>query len=172
MFPGEPGIFPHPNCKSNKFVCMNTTSNITELARDLTRSVREMCSIMRLHIQAKLREYQFDISFELLEILAYLWRQDGVNQQEIADIIIKDKSSTTYLIDNLVKRNLVERIADENDRRNKLIFLTREGKQLQKQFNPLITEMYETATAGITFGVMEKAIVMLNKMNDNLKQTL
>ena len=109
---------------------MTTTNNITELARDLTKSVREMRSIMRLHIQAKLREYQFDISFELLEILAYLWRQDGVNQQEIADIIIKDKSSTTYLIDNLVKRNLVVRIADENDRRNKLIFLTKEGKQL------------------------------------------
>ena len=172
MFPGEPCSNPHPNCKSNKFVCMTTTNNITELARDLTKSVREMRSIMRLHIQAKLREYQFDISFELLEILAYLWRQDGVNQQEIADIIIKDKSSTTYLIDNLVKRNLVVRIADENDRRNKLIFLTKEGKQLQKQFNPLINEMYETATAGIPFGIMEKAIVMLNRMNDNLKQTL
>lgn len=151
---------------------MTTTNNITELARDLTKSIREMRTIMRQHIQIKLREYQFDMSFELLEILAYLWRQDGVNQQEIADIIIKDKSSTTYLIDNLVKRNLVVRTADENDRRNKLIFLTKEGKQLQKQFNPLINEMYETATAGIPFGAMEKAIVMLNKMNDNLKRTL
>ncbi|HEU4555742.1 MAG TPA: MarR family transcriptional regulator, partial [Chitinophaga sp.] len=125
---------------------MTATNNITELARDLTKSIRELRTIMRQHIQVKLREYQFDISFELLEVLVFLWRQDGVNQQEIADFIIKDKSSTTYLIDNLVKRNLVLRAADENDRRNKLIFLTREGRQLQKKFNPLVDDMYEIDT--------------------------
>jgi DNA-binding MarR family transcriptional regulator len=151
---------------------MTATNNITELARDLTKSIRELRTIMRQHIQVKLREYQFDISFELLEVLVFLWRQDGVNQQEIADFIIKDKSSTTYLIDNLVKRNLVLRAADENDRRNKLIFLTREGRQLQKKFNPLVDDMYEIATAGVPLGTMEKTIALLNKMNDNLKQSL
>ncbi len=51
----------------------------------------------------------------------------------------------TYLIDNLVKRNMVSREADPEDRRNNLICLTREGKQLQKKLHPWLVEMYSVA---------------------------
>jgi len=149
-----------------------TTHQVAELARELHRSITEMRSYLRRYLQVKIKEHQLDISFELVEILAYLWRKDGVNQQEIADIIFKDKSSTTYLIDNLVKRNLVKREKDGKDRRNKLIYLTAEGKQLQQQFYPLVIEMFEKATQGIQAAAMERALLLMNKMNDNLKQVL
>src|SRR3954463_12491546 len=102
--------------------------DIAELALDFGRAMTEMKNYVRQQIQVKIKEHQLDITFELLEITAILWRKDGVNQQELADVVVKDKSSMTYLIDNLVKRNLVTRVEDEIDRRNKRICLTAEGK--------------------------------------------
>lgn len=144
--------------------------NIAELALDFGRSVSEMRNSLRQHIQVKIKEHNLNITFELLEIIALLWRKDGVNQQELADVAIKDKSSMTYLIDNLVKRNLVTRVEDESDRRNKLIFLTEDGKLLQKKLHPLVIEMYDKATAEVDAAEIEKAILLVKNMNENLRR--
>lgn len=103
-----------------------------EIALVLSRLFNEMKYYLRQNMQEKLKDHKPGISLELLEVIAFLWDKDGINQQELAHKAIKDKSSMTYLIHNLVKRNLVIRVEDENDRRNKLIFLTAKGKLLQK----------------------------------------
>ncbi|ACU62967.1 MarR family winged helix-turn-helix transcriptional regulator [Chitinophaga pinensis] len=141
-----------------------------ELARDLSRALMEMRNYMRQHLQVRIKENNIDVSFELLEILGVLYRQDGINQQEIADILIKDKSSITYLIDSLTKRDLVERKEDENDRRNKLIYLTENGKHMKQTLHPWVEEIYEQATNGIKVADLEKAVALVQKMNENLKK--
>jgi DNA-binding MarR family transcriptional regulator len=146
------------------------TENIAELALDLGRKMSEMRYHLRQQVQVKIKELEHEISFELLEIMALLWRKDGINQQELADLVTKDKSSITYLIDNLAKRNLVTRIEDEKDRRNKLIHLTKEGKQLQKKFHPWIIEIYRQASDGIKSADIEKAILIVSKMNENIRK--
>jgi len=143
---------------------------ITELALAFGRSMSEMRNAIRQHIQVKLKEHNIDITFELLEVMALLWRKDGINQQELADIAIKDKSSMTYLIDNLVKRNLVKRVEDEIDRRSKRIFLTQDGKLLQKKIHPWIIKTYENATAEVDASEIEKALNLVKKMNKHLKK--
>jgi DNA-binding MarR family transcriptional regulator len=79
---------------------MPTDTNIIELARDLGRAMAEMRNYLRLFLQSKIKEHELDITFELFEVVIFLYKKDGVNQQEIADVMIKDKSSMTYLIDN------------------------------------------------------------------------
>ena len=145
------------------------TKNIAELALEFGRSMAEMKNYLRQHIQVKIREHNLNITFELLKIMSLLQRKDGVNQQELADTTAKDKSTMTYLIDNLVKLNLVTRVERDIDRRNKLIFLTGEGKLLQKKLHPLVIEMYDKATAEVNAGKIEKAILLVKRMNENLK---
>ncbi|MDQ0108454.1 DNA-binding MarR family transcriptional regulator [Chitinophaga terrae (ex Kim and Jung 2007)] len=149
---------------------MNKQHNIVDLARELGRAISEMRTFMRQNLQVKIREQNVDISFELLEILGILFRKDGVNQQEIADVIVKDKSSMTYLIDNLEKRGMVERREDQNDRRSKLIYLTEKGRALEKELNPWIREMYEKATMGMEMNDLQVALSQIQKMNENLRK--
>jgi DNA-binding MarR family transcriptional regulator len=52
----------------------------------------------------------------------------------------------TYLLDKLVKCKMVKRMADENDRRDKLIYLAKEGNELREQLHPWVAEVYEMAT--------------------------
>jgi DNA-binding MarR family transcriptional regulator len=143
----------------------------TELALTFGRSMAELRNCFRQNIQVKIKEHSINITFEMLEVMSCLWRKDGTNQQEIADLTLRDKSSMTYLIDNLVKRHMVKRIADENDRRSKLIYLTEEGKALKAQLDPWVAELYDLATGDVEIKALRDGITLLNKMVDNLKRT-
>ncbi|MCW3116091.1 MAG: MarR family transcriptional regulator [Chitinophagaceae bacterium] len=142
--------------------------NKAELALEFVRSLTEMRNTVRRNIEAKTREAGHDISFELLEILGALWRKDGINQQELAGIIAKDKSSVTYLINNLVKRRMVRRTEDGNDRRNKRVFLTARGKKERKLVYSWVIEMYARATGNISATDISKSIALVKQMTENL----
>lgn len=146
-----------------------TQDNISELALELGLAMGEMKSRLRQKIQTKINEYDPDLSFELIEILGLLSRNDGINQQEISNKVSKDKSSVTYLINNLVKRELVERIEYTNDRRNKQIFLTLKGREIVEIVYPWALELYEKAAHTISEAEIRKALFLVKKMTTNLE---
>ena len=74
-----------------------------------------------------------DISMDQFLVLIYLWRKDGRNQQELAELAFKDKASISRIIDLLEKKHLVKRLPDPDDRRYKLVFLSEKGKDFQEK---------------------------------------
>lgn len=144
-------------------------NNLSELALELGWAMTEMKSRLRQKIQACVNEYDPDLSVELVEILGLLSRNDGINQQEIANKVSKDKSSITYLINALVKRELVERAAYKNDRRNKQIFLTSKGKKLVEKVYPWALELYKKAAGDLHEDEINKALLLVKKMTANLE---
>ena len=144
-------------------------NNISELALELGLAMSEMKSRLRQKIQNSINEYDPDLSFELIEILGLLSRNDGINQQEIGNKVSKDKSSITYLINSLVKRDLVERVAYQNDRRNKQIFLTPKGKQIVETVYPWALDLYKKAAGDIDEEEISKALLLVKKMTANLE---
>lgn len=143
--------------------------NLSELALELGWAMTEMKSRLRQKIQACVNEHDKDLSVELVEILGLLSRNDGINQQEIANRVSKDKSSITYLINSLVKRELVVRVAYKNDRRNKQIFLTSEGKKLIEKVYPWALELYKKAAGDLHEEEINKALLLVRKMTANLE---
>lgn len=141
----------------------------TELAVELGRTMAELRIYTRQQMQIKIKEHGINITYEMLEVMGCLWRKDAINQQEIADLTLRDKSSMTYLLDNLVKRKLVKRVEDEDDRRNKLIYLTREGKNLKEQLYPWAAEVYGMASEGVDPDSLQNSLRVLNEMINNLK---
>src|ERR1700735_439870 len=99
---------------------MTASKTKTEIALELGRAMTDLKNHLRRNIQLKIHEQGIDLTFEMLEILSCLWKKAGVNQQELADLTLRDKSGITYLIDNLAKREIVTRVEDEKDRRNRL----------------------------------------------------
>jgi DNA-binding MarR family transcriptional regulator len=145
-------------------------SKKAELAVELGRSMSELRNFVRQYIQVKIKENGCNITFEMLEVMGCLWKKDGVNQQEIADLTLRDKSSMTYLLDNLVKRKLVKRVEDENDRRNKLIYLTNEGIKLKETLNPWVAEVYGMASEELAVEDLQNSLALINKMITKLKK--
>jgi DNA-binding MarR family transcriptional regulator len=140
----------------------------SELALAMGRNMNELRMQFRKHMQGKIRSLELHLTYEMLEVMICLWRQDGVNQQLIADITLRDKSAMTYLVDNLIKRKMITRKEDERDRRNKLIYLTAEGRQLQETLQPWVAEMYDRATAGVEEASLINGKDLIENMIKNL----
>lgn len=136
---------------------------------DFTRKISMVNTAYRQFIQNKFKEHKVNLTFEMLQVLACLWNKDGINQQEIANITVKDKASMTYLIDNLVKRNLVYRQEDSSDRRNKLIYLTEQGLKTQVQIQPFIDEMYEAAGMNLESTALMQSMSIIEQVERNLR---
>src|SRR4051812_17927581 len=116
------------------------SKTMTDRTIEYVRAMNELRNSIRQFIQLKIKENNINLTFEMLEVMFYLWRKDGSKQQELCDITFRDKSSMTCLLDNLTKRGLLKRTEDEQDRRNKRIVLTAEGHKLQDELKPSLME--------------------------------
>lgn len=124
----------------------------------------------RTHIRQRLKECSLDLTAEMTQVMRYLWANDGVNQQEIANAVNRDKASLTSMLDNLVQRGLVARCEDSQDRRNKRIVLTAKGRALEQQIVPLIQEMYNAAGQALSEQQLRESSAVLAQISRNLSR--
>ncbi len=148
---------------------MAISNQKSETTRQFAHLLFELRDQLREFMQKKFRENNIDLTYEMHQIMACLWRQDGINQQELANLTLKDKASMTLLIDNLTKRDLVKRLEDAADRRSKLIYLTAKGKRLGKKVEPWVAELFTIASRDLQIGEIRESITAVQKMRDNVK---
>lgn len=146
---------------------MNSTDDIIHI-KALGEAVSDVRDAMRHFVQRRLREENIDLTFEMLQVISTLMEQGEINQQEIANLLNKDKTSITYLLDNLTKRGLVTRMEDPNDRRNKIIHRTEAGRQLTDQLTPIIQELHATVSKGLSADYLKNLTASLLVIKSNL----
>ena len=141
----------------------------SEAAREFAHLTFELRDVLRQFLQQKFRDNNIDLTYEMHQIMACLWKSDGLRQQDLADKTLKDKASLTCLIDNLSKRKLVDRYEDPNDRRSKLIFLTAEGKELGKKVEPWVAELFSIVSKNFENNTIKQSIKVVQQMIENVK---
>ena len=120
-------------------------------------------------MQKNFRASGLEITTEQWSILYHLWKDDGINQQQLCERTFRDKPSITRLIDNLVKLGLVERKANKNDKRVNFIFLTEVAKNLQQQTIDIANQTMDEALLNITKTEIETVKNVLQKVYDNIQ---
>ena len=120
----------------------------------------------RQTIQQLLKQHNVEMTFEMLQIMHCLWKEQGVSQQTLAEKTAKDKACLTNLINNLERKGWVVRQEDPTDRRNKLIFLTQEGLVVAEKVKSLLITMYTQVGEQMGTRNMEACIKQLNKLNE------
>lgn len=140
----------------------------SDKAREFAHLTFELRDHLRQFLQKKFRENNIDLTYEMHQIMACLWKQDGLRQQDLADKTLKDKASLTCLIDNLSKRKLVYRYEDPNDRRSKLIYLTDEGNDLGKKVEPWVSELFSIVSKNLDTSTIKLSIKVVQQMIENV----
>lgn len=97
----------------------------------------------RQAILKKMKDSGIDLSFEMLLVIKHLYLKENINQQELGNQIFKDKSSLSYLLGNMEKRNLIQRVEYKNDKRNKLITLSEEGRLIFTKIKSELDLLYK-----------------------------
>lgn len=118
------------------------------------------------------RKEGIEITPEQWTVLSFLWKEDGVSQQKLCDATFKDKPSMTRLIDNLVKQNFVDRQTPKTDRRTNLIYLTKEGRDIEAKANKAVSETMESALAKLDKRDIENVRRLLKHVFENIKDSL
>ena len=150
---------------------MTKTDISAKLRINIGHAVTKTNTAYRLRLLNVFMRAGLDITPDMYFILRYLWsEQDGSRQQELADKTGKDKASLTKLIDNLEKRQLVVRTADERDKRSKRIWLTEEGLKLKEKVYPLALSVVELAEQGVTHTDLQQAQSILETVYNNIKR--
>lgn len=115
------------------------------------------------------RDNELDITPEQWTVLLFLWERDGVSQQELCNATFKDKPSMTRLIDHMEKQGLVVRIASRDDRRANLIYLTRQGRDLEERTGRVANRTLKEALEGLTTEELRISQEVLRKVFSNAK---
>jgi len=118
---------------------MNELLNLAITVKDIQRALKRFASGSNV-----------DIPAESLGILLTVHYSDTeAIQQDIADIVKKDKSAVLRQIDNLEKKNLVQRIVAPSDRRRNIIHITDEGLNLINEVNNKLYEIQFLLSDGL-----------------------
>jgi len=128
--------------------------------------------LLGIHLKNRLGKEEFDMPNHCLGILAELWEQDGIIQQDLAISIVKDKATIARALELMEKKNIIVRIKDEKDKRNKKIFLTYKGNELQNKVFFQADGMLKGVKKNISKEEMETCLKTLEKIYHNLKDTL
>lgn len=142
----------------------NEFNPLKEIPFMIARTHRTMLNTLN----QRLADKGFDITSEQAVVIMRLGISDGMTQQELSDAIFKEKSSVKRLIDNLIRKNLLVRIVDQNDKRSKRIYLTHGGKALRKNMTFVAMDVLQTVYQNIDKKEMEICKKVLTQIFNNL----
>src|SRR5258706_15571113 len=124
-----------------------------------------------IHDVSRLRRGAFDRCLKPLNVtrsqwwvLAYLSREDGMTQSQLAEELDLGKVAIGGLIDRLEKSGLVRRDADATDRRVNRVFLEPKSKQLIARMRKVSHTMNETILDGLIDARLETTATTLDAM--------
>ena len=128
-----------------------------------------------IHDVSRLRRSAFDRCLKPLNVtrsqwwvLAYLSREDGMTQSQLAEELDLGKVAVGGLIDRLEKSGLLRREADAADRRVNRVFLEPKSKQLIAKMRKVSHRMNAQILEGLVDERLESTALTLDQMKRNL----
>jgi DNA-binding MarR family transcriptional regulator len=100
------------------------------------------------------------------------WDTDGQQQQQLAEKLSKDKTTVARLIKSVEKLNLVERVANSDDKREKQVYLTQSGEKIIKKLTNTAQGVLRKAQTGIDPADLDTCKKVLRRVHETLSEEL
>jgi DNA-binding MarR family transcriptional regulator len=140
---------------------MNFETNIGRYTGVLHQSMQKRLSEL-------LEQAQTGITADQFRLLTHLWKEDGITQQQLAYLLKRDKAGVTRMVDILEKQHLVTRIANKQDRRANLVYLTKTGKELENSCAECAKQCLQDSMQDFTIEEQNMLATLLQKAIQNL----
>jgi DNA-binding MarR family transcriptional regulator len=102
--------------------------------------------------------------------LLALPEHETLNMNELSELIGSANSTTTRMMDQLVKKGLVDRVPSEEDRRVVLVGLTETGRELQKDVTQIYQKFYKSVLHEISDDRHEAILEVLAEINQAISK--
>jgi DNA-binding MarR family transcriptional regulator len=123
--------------------------------------------IIEYYFQETLNNQKIDLTKEQMIVLKKLHDNDGLNQNKLAFLTLRNKSSLTRLLSKMEKKKYIIREQSKEDKRVNNVYLTDLGREIFKKTKPVIKYMIKTMEQNITQAEKDQTIKVLKKIQLN-----
>ena len=109
-----------------------------------------------------------DLTPEQFLLIDLLWNQGSLSQQQLADMMQKDKNSVTKLVDAIERKGFVVRQQNALDRRSNTLVLTEKALELRDGAKQKGISILDEMLDGISETELRAFLATLNKLNVNM----
>lgn len=120
------------------------------------------------HLQECIKEAGLDLTKEQVIVLKRLHDNDGLNQNELAFLTLRDKSSLTRMLTKMERKKYIRREQSIQDKRINNVYITATGEALFLKARPIIQHIISIMEDGISEEQKQQAISTLQKIQSNL----
>lgn len=113
----------------------------------LAHLIRDVARAQMRALQQRLSRH--GVSFGHWTFLRILWIKDGLTQRELSELAGVMEPTTFTAVKAMESMGLIERRQLPGNRKNMHVFLTRQGRALQKVLVPLAEEVNRISIAGL-----------------------
>ena len=124
--------------------------------------------IVEYFLHEEMLKQGLDLSKEQMIVLKKLHEQNGRNQNELAFLTLRDKSSLTRLLSKMEAKQYIERKQSEKDRRVNHVYITPLGEEIYQKTRPVIQEMIARMEQNISDVEIDQMISTLKQIQYNL----
>jgi len=122
---------------------------------------------MRKKLDKKIKEFGLTSSHQF-GVLLLLSKAGSLTQKQISDATLGDEPNTTRMISKLIKNDFVQKHKNQNDKREQLVSLSKNGKILLDKLIPLAIENNREIENLLTEEEYKTLLTILNKLNNGL----
>ncbi len=123
--------------------------------------------IVEYHLQEMFKEANLDLTKEQVIVLKKLHDNDGLSQNELAFLMLRNKSSLTRLLVKMEKKSYIIRKQSQIDKRINEVCLTQKGRDTFILAKPVIKRMMIKMEQNITDSEKKLIINTLKKVQSN-----
>lgn len=105
-------------------------------------------------------------------ILVQLWQQDGLSQNELVERADLAQATIANTLGRMERDGLIERVANPDDARSRLIVLTDKAWGLQNQATDIAMMINREVLAVLSADEQVQLLDMMNRIVDNQKSLL
>lgn len=144
-----------------------TESPYSEWSNSLGYLVRKSFRSVSRALEARTSEY--GVTASQWHFLRVLWIEDGISQRELSQRVNMREPTTVIAVKRLEKAGLINRKQSPEDGRKINIFLTPKAKALKAKLMPLVEDVNNLATRGMSAKEKSELRRLLTKVNQNLE---
>ena len=122
-----------------------------------------------LFIQGKLAEKGIKLTRQQMILMKILFHDGPLPQNDLAFLTDRDKTSLTRLLGTMEKKNLVARIASQEDKRVNMVHLTKHGEKTITELMPVFLEIIMQMQDGISEEEQKVVIGVMKQIQQNIE---
>ncbi|NNJ88738.1 MAG: MarR family transcriptional regulator [Eudoraea sp.] len=138
-----------------------------DLEKSLGPWIGKTTKIVDYFLHEAFQQHGLDVSKEQMIVLKKLHHEDGLTQNELANLTWRDKSSMARLLAKMERKGYIIRRQHDLDKRVNLVYLTEGGREVFRNTRPIIQKAIDILEKDISKSEIQRMIEILKQIQDN-----